>query len=219
MDESHKEVRPRPLAGIYAITPDADDTPRLIAAVAGALAGGVRWIQYRNKSAPPGLRSLQAKALKRVCDAYGSALIINDDVALACEIDATGVHLGAGDGDIAAARDTLGASRILGVSCYASVAQAHAAEQAGANYVAFGSVFSSPTKPLAKRAALSLFNEARAEGVKVPLVGIGGIDSCNLDQLINANASAAAIIAAIFMDLDPVRVEDRAAALTQRFPA
>ncbi len=116
----------------------------------------------------------------------GGLFIVNDDAALAVDAGADGVHVGADDGDIAAARDIVGPDRIVGVSCYDDLALAQAAVAAGADYVAFGSFFPSTVKPLARRAEISLLGRARALGV--PVVAIGGITAINARELIRAGA-------------------------------
>lgn len=185
------------LRGLYAVTPDEADTALLVSKVQSALAGGMRLLQYRNKVATPALRSEQALALKRACDAYGALLIINDHPELAREIDAAGVHIGADDGDFAAARATVGPGKIIGVSCYRRIDLARDSEAQGADYVAFGSFYPSTVKPGAVRAPLDLLTEAK-RAVKVPVVAIGGITIANAPPLIEAGADAVAVITAVF---------------------
>jgi thiamine-phosphate pyrophosphorylase len=120
-------------------------------------------------------------------------LIINDDVALALALDAEGAHLGRDDGDLSLAREEL-KGRILGASCYDQLPLARAAVAAGADYVAFGSVFASPTKPGAVRAPLSLFKN----DLGVPLCAIGGITLANAPQAIAAGADLLAVISDLF---------------------
>ena len=131
------------ISGLYAVTPDLADTALLLAKAQAALAGGVRLMQYRNKTADDKLRREQAFALKRLCENHGAALIVNDDVALAREITADGVHVGADDATVADARDLLGDSKIIGASCYNDLRSARSAAAQGADYVAFGSFFAS----------------------------------------------------------------------------
>lgn len=181
--------------GLYAITPDTDDCERLVALVAAALDGGVRLIQYRNKGAASAERRRQAEALARLCRARGACLIINDDAELALEVRAAGAHLGEDDGNVAAARKLL-RGKLLGVSCYDSLAAARTAVAAGADYVAFGSMYASPTKPRAVRAPLALFAAARALGV--PLAAIGGITLGNAPAVIAAGADLLAVISDLF---------------------
>ena len=183
-----------PARGVYAIT----DGPRrdLIAAVEAALAGGAAVVQYRDKSSEHDRRRVEAQALKEACDGHGVPLIVNDDVDLAVQIGAAGVHLGEDDGDFAIARERLGVDAIIGVSCYDSLDRAHAAAEAGADYLAFGSFFASPTKPNARRATVELLRAAKSLGP--PIVAIGGITSDNASPLIDAGADFVAVISGIF---------------------
>lgn len=185
------------IAGLYAITRELDDTARLVREVEAALAGGARVVQYRSKSPDAALRRAQAEALIAVCRRALVPLIVNDDLELALAVGADGVHLGRDDGGIAAARARLGPRGLLGASCYDRIDLAERAVAAGADHVAFGSVFPSPTKPGAVRAPLSLFAEARAR-LPVPLVAIGGVTPQNAAAVIDAGADALAVITAVF---------------------
>lgn len=190
--------------GLYLITPDDADAARFIARVRHALEGADagRWaaLQYRNKHADAGQRREQARALAALARGRGIPFIVNDDVELALAVDADGVHLGRGDGDLAAARRRM-QHRLLGASCHASLEAARAAVAAGADHVAFGALFASRTKPQAMRAPLSILREARTLGV--PLVAIGGIDADNAAEAIRAGADAIAVISAVFDAPDP----------------
>ena len=201
------------LRGLYAITPDDQLTPRLSALVAAALAGGVRLVQYRNKLAPQALRRAQVGELLRICRGQGARLIVNDDLPLALEIGADGVHLGRDDGDLAAARKALGAGRLLGVSCYGDLDVAAAAAAAGADYLAFGSVFASPTKPLAPRVDLQLLGAAKRR-YALPIAAIGGINLDNAPTAIAAGADLLAVISDLF---DTMNITARAKAYIQLF--
>lgn len=185
------------LAGLYAITPDEARTDVLVRMVAQALQGGAAALQYRNKTAAADLRRAQGQALVALCRAAGVAFIVNDDLALALEIGADGAHLGADDGDLTEARRRLGSGKLLGASCYDRMDLALTAAQAGVDYLAFGSVFSSTTKPRAVRAPLALFAEAR-RSIGLPLVAIGGITLQNASQVFAAGADAVAVISAVF---------------------
>ena len=187
----------RKLAGLYAITPEEPRTDILVRKVGQALGGGASVVQYRNKTSGPELRREQGRALAALCRAAGAAFIVNDDLALALELGADGVHLGGEDGDLVEARRRLGQARLLGASCYNRIELAEAAAQAGVDYLAFGSVFSSGTKPGAVRAPLSLFAEAR-RSFDLPLVAIGGITLQNASQVFAAGADAVAVISAVF---------------------
>ena len=176
------------LRGLYAITPEGGELERKVRL---ALEGGVALLQYRRKS-----KNIQeARAIIQLARQFTVPMIINDDVELALELGADGAHLGREDGDLRAARARL-AGRVLGASCYDDLSLARAAVQTGADYVAFGSVFASPTKPAAVRAPLSLFSDAKSLGV--PLAAIGGITLQNAPQLIAAGADLLAVISDLF---------------------
>jgi thiamine-phosphate pyrophosphorylase len=191
-----RRARARRLHGLYALTPETTDTPRLGAIVAAALDGGAAAVQYRAKGASATLRDEQARLLARILAARGGVYIVNDHAALALAVGADGVHLGEDDGDIAAARALLGAERLIGVSCYGDLARAQDAVERGADYVAFGSFFASSTKPHARRADPAVLGRARSLGV--PVVAIGGITAANAGALVDAGADALAVIADVF---------------------
>jgi thiamine-phosphate pyrophosphorylase len=181
------------MRGLYAITPDAADTEVLLRKVEEALRAGVAMLQYRSKVLSKDKRLLQAKELAPLARGYGVPLIVNDDVEIALAVGANGVHLGKEDGDLTLARAQL-AGKILGASCYDDLEKARAAVRAGADYVAFGSVFPSPTKPGAVRAPLSLFHSK----LGIPLCAIGGITLENAPALVAAGASLLAVISDLF---------------------
>lgn len=185
------------ISGLYAITPDAPDTQFFLEQVEAALAGGVRVLQYRNKSAPETVRLEQARALKALCSRYDVPLIMNDHVALVRAVDAEGVHLGADDGSALAARHALGPAKIIGISCYDSLERGRQAQREGADYIAFGSFFTSIVKPGAVHAPLELLAEAKRE-LALPVVAIGGITLGNAQELLAAGADALAVISALF---------------------
>lgn len=189
-------MKPR-ISGLYAVTPDTEDTPGLRAKVESALAGGTRLLQYRNKAAGAALRLMQARALLALCREHHARLIINDDLDLALAIDADGLHLGSEDGALAVARARLGTGKLLGASCYDRLELALDAERAGADYVAFGSFFPSVSKPGAAPAPLAVLREAKRR-LSVPVVAIGGITLDNAPQLIAAGADSVAVISALF---------------------
>ena len=188
--------------GLYAIT-DALLLPneRLVNAVEQAILGGARLVQYRDKSAATAQRLAQAQALNRLCQHYQIPLIINDDVELAIQVGAAGVHIGREDPAVDTARARLGENALIGVSCYDRLDLALEAERAGADYVAFGAVFPSPTKPTEIRAPLSLLREARAV-LQGPIVAIGGITPDNAPELLEAGVAALAVISAVFAQSD-----------------
>jgi thiamine-phosphate pyrophosphorylase len=204
------------IRGLCAVTVDDPLLPRLSALVKAALDGGAPFVQYRNKMASRPLRRAQAAEMLRICRASGAKLIINDDVWLAVEIGADGAHLSRDDapgGSLAAARDALGPKRILGVSCYNELARGEEAAAAGADYIAFGSMFSSRTKPAAVRAPLELLGEARRR-FGLPVAAIGGITLDNAPEVIAAGADMLAVVSDLF---DAMDIKARAAAYQQFF--
>jgi len=198
--------------GLYAIT----DGPRhdLIHACESALAGGARLLQYRDKTGASSRRRDEARALRTLCSAHGVALVVNDDVELAREVGADGVHLGEDDTVIAAARAILGPDAIIGASCYDSLERARRMAAAGADYLAFGAFFPSPTKPAARRATPELLVAARSLGR--PLVAIGGITPDNAAPLVAAGADLIAAISAVFGASDVRSAASRFASLFSR---
>ncbi len=190
-----------PISGLYALTPDLDDSALLASRVAAALAGGASAIQYRNKAASPQLRREQARALRSLCGERATLFIVNDDVELALAVGADGVHLGRDDASIATARRRLGSGALIGVSCYESLDRAETAVRSGADYIAFGSFFDSTVKPAAVRAPLSILTAAKSRW-RVPVVAIGGIDAGNAVRVIDAGADAVAVISAVFAARD-----------------
>lgn len=185
------------MKGLYAITPDCADTADLRRRARLALAGGACVLQYRNKTADAALRLTQAAALRELAHEFAVPFIVNDDVRLAAQVDADGVHLGAADGGLGAARTVLGKHRTIGISCYNRISLAREAASGGADYVAFGAFFSSGVKPAAVRADAGLLLQARAE-LALPLVAIGGITPQNGASLVQAGADALAVISALF---------------------
>ncbi|MGC2048794.1 MAG: thiamine phosphate synthase [Gallionella sp.] len=185
------------ISGLYAITPDEQDTAELLRKVRLALLGGARVLQYRNKVADQAARMEQARALRELTNQFNVPLIINDDIRMAKEIDADGVHLGGSDESLTAGRAVLGSGKLIGMSCYNRLALAHEAERQGADYVAFGSFFVSMVKPDAVAALPDLLRQAQRE-IAVPLVAIGGITMLNGPQLLEAGADALAVISALF---------------------
>ena len=186
------------LRGLYVITDRALAGGRALPPlVEDALAGGARVVQYRDKTTDHARRHAEAAALAALCRDAAALLIVNDDVELALAVHADGVHLGRDDDAIAAARARLGPDRVIGVSCYDRFELALAAQEAGADYVAFGSFHTSPTKPAAVRADLSLLARGRRE-LTLPLVAIGGITPENGRALVVAGADMLAVINAVF---------------------
>lgn len=186
------------LKGLYAIA-DAQHigTNQLIEKVKTVLDAGVKIIQYRDKINIHDKKTALANEIKLHTTKHQALFIINDDIELAKSCDAEGVHLGKDDASINSARKTLGEDKIIGASCYNDFENAKNAIQAGANYVAFGSMFNSPSKPLAKRANIDLLIRAKKE-LSVPVCAIGGINENNVNLLLETGVDMIAIISALF---------------------
>jgi thiamine-phosphate pyrophosphorylase len=196
-------MTPKLLQGLYVIT-DSNLLPNqaLLHSVELAIQGGARIVQYRDKSRDANRRFQEVVDLLRLCRTYGVSLIVNDDVELTAITGADGVHLGKDDSSATRARQRLGNSAIIGISCYNDLHTARVAENEGVNYVAFGSFSPSPTKPHAVRASLSLLVQARSQ-ISIPICAIGGITTENAQSLIAAGADMLAVITHVFGHDDP----------------
>lgn len=195
--------------GLYAITPEGLEGTALLDSAFRALSGGAVALQYRAKSRAA---RESARALAGLCRRHGALLIVNDDPALAADVDADGVHLGRTDQSIEQARRTVGTDRVIGVSCYADLERATDLAARGADYLAFGSMHASPTKPEAVRCPPELLTAARRLGK--PVVAIGGITLERAPELIDAGADLLAVISGLF---DAPDIEARAAAYSRLF--
>ena len=194
------------LAGIYLLTPDsgARGFDSVLAVVEQSLDAGVRAVQYRDKTADDAQRLDRAYRLAALTRAAGALLIVNDSIDIAMRSGANGVHLGRDDGNVAHARRRL-PEQLLGVSCYNQLDRARDAIAAGADAVAFGSIFESVTKPATVRAPLALVSEARATWPQRRIIAIGGIDADNVATVAAAGAHAAAVLDAIFGAENPAQ--------------
>ena len=206
---SSSNLRP----GLYAIT-DSELLPddRIVGAVEAALAGGAVMVQFRDKRPTDSNKRGIAAALRDRCRAYGAPLIINDDVTLAAEIAADGVHLGLNDADLDEARQQLGPDAIIGATCHDSVARAERVANHPASYVAFGRFFPSKTKDSAPPCALSVLQESAH--LPVPRVAIGGIRVDNAPQVIAAGADLVAVAHGLFSASD---IQEQARAFADLF--
>ena len=198
---------------IYAITPDQTDTEVLLGQVRAALTAGIRLIQYRDKTSNLTTRLSRGRALIRLCRDFDAQLVINDDVVLAMETGAAGVHLGSDDGSIRDARRLLPANSIIGASCYNDLSLARSALANGASYVAFGACFDSPTKPAARRISPDqLLSFRESLGPEVAICGIGGITRDNVAE-IRGLVDAVALISELFgtstQPMTPEQIADR----------
>lgn len=190
-------MRSQEISGLYAITPDLENTNDLLNKVQQALEGRVQLIQYRNKLANEILRRKQAKLLLQLCREYGIPLIINDHLDLAIEIDADGLHVGQDDISVTQARNQFGQDKIIGASCYNNLDLAVQAEKEGADYVAFGAFFSSLTKPNTISVTMDLVDQAKKR-ISLPIVAIGGIKLANARTVIQGGCAAVAVCNDLF---------------------
>ena len=193
---------PWPRRGLYLITPNAADTERLLQQVRAVLPAQPVLLQYRSKATSADVRYEQAHALAALCARHGVGLIVNDDVALAQRVGALGVHLGRDDATLGSARATLGGQAILGATCHDDLALAERAVADGADYIAFGAFFVSPSKPQARRASIDVLRASSHLGV--PRVAIGGISADNAELLVRAGADLLAVISGVFDAADPL---------------
>ncbi|MFJ4055611.1 MULTISPECIES: thiamine phosphate synthase [Pseudomonas] len=203
------------LRGLYAITDSQLLAGRFLSHVEAALEGGVRLLQYRDKSDDDGRRLREAQALLKLCERYGTELVINDDAELAARLG-VGVHLGQTDGPLTPARALLGRQAIIGSTCHASLDLATQAASEGASYVAFGRFFNSVTKPGAPAADVGLLAQARAQ-VKLPIAVIGGITLDNAAPLVAHGADLLAVIHGLFGADSAQEVTRRARAFNALF--
>ena len=191
------------LKGLYIVTPDWDDTAKLVEVTEKALKGGAELVQYRHKSATPEQRREQAKALQAVCKRYGKPFIINDFVDLALELDADGVHVGESDEAVAAVRAKVGPNKIVGASCYGNMDLVRNAYKAGASYVAFGGFYPSRIKKYPVTTELDIVAQMKKEIPDLPSVAIGGINLENAVPLVERGVDMISVISSVYFADDP----------------
>jgi thiamine-phosphate pyrophosphorylase len=204
------------IAGVYAITPDGWSEDALLDVVQAALEEGVSCVQYRDK-APWELdadrKISTAISIALLCQKFDACFIVNDysvlylQVILQAHVD--GCHVGQYDSSIAQLRSQLGYDILLGASCYNDINLAKQAAQQGADYVAFGAMFNSQTKPNALNAPLNLLTESQSLGI--PVVAIGGIDVNTISTVAKYGATAAALMTSLFGDTPNAELTARSA--------
>ncbi len=202
----------KPLRGLYAVTPEALSGAALYRAAEAACGNGAVVLQYRNKSTDTVQRRADADALRAITTVCGALFVINDDIELAKACGADGVHVGRDDGGPVLARKALGRDALIGVSCYDDPALARAAARDGADYVAFGSMYASSTKPAAPPASIGRFAEVADLGL--PRCAIGGITLARAPELIAAGADLLAVVSDLF---DAPDIAARAGAYARLF--
>ncbi|WP_353153202.1 thiamine phosphate synthase [Pollutimonas bauzanensis] len=205
--------------GLYGVTPEWDDTDKLLDAVSAATNGGMVALQWRRKTATPEGGLAQVRRLAAHCRGLGILFIVNDDWRLAALIDADGVHLGRDDGSVAQARLALGSEKIIGCSCYNQRQLAIQALKDDVDYIAFGAMYPSSVKPDAVRATLEdveqgrmLVESSRARP-RAAVVAIGGITADNAGPVVHAGADSIALISGLFESDDIRATAARCAAL------
>ena len=186
------------MAEIYAISDDVLMPENLaLEYTREILECGVKFFQFRSKKAVKNERL--ASEILNLCEKFGAKFIVNDDVKFAKKIGANAVHLGKDDEGIKEAFEILGKDAYVGVSCYNDINLAINAAKNGASYVAFGSVFASPTKPNAPKCDLEVVRETK-QILNLPVCVIGGINETNIGSLSYANPDLIAVISAIYKD-------------------
>lgn len=180
---------------IYAISDDVltpDD--KILTMTREILDCGVKLFQYRCKGKKD---KTLARELLMLCGKYGAKFIVNDDVDFAASIGAKSVHLGSEDHSIEYAKSVLGSDAFIGVSCYQDIELAKKAQRSGASYVAFGAMFSSPTKPNASLCDMEILGQAK-QILKIPICAIGGINQTNIKSISELGVDYAAVISALY---------------------
>ncbi len=194
---------------LYAITDRSWLKPgeTLEAVCAKVLDGGATFLQLREKDLDTGAFKAEARHLQALCRERNVPFVVNDSVEIALRLDADGVHVGQSDIRGRDLRAILGPEKILGISA-GTVAEALAAEAAGADYLGVGAVFGTGTKADATTGSIAQLREICA-AVRIPVVAIGGITSENLPRLKDSGAAGAAVISAIFAAEEPGRAAAR----------
>ena len=186
------------MAEIYAISDDLLMPENLaLRYTREILECGVKFFQFRSKKAVKNEKL--ASEILNLCEKFGAKFIVNDDVKFAKKIGAKAVHLGRDDENIKEAFEILGKDAYVGVSCYNHISLAINAAKNGASYAAFGSVFTSPTKPNAPKCGLEVIKEAK-QILNLPVCVIGGINETNIGSLSHAKPDLIAVISAIYKD-------------------
>jgi thiamine-phosphate pyrophosphorylase len=189
------------MRGLYLVTPNWDDTDRLIDCTEQSLKAGAALVQYRHKTAGPEQRQEQAAALLALCRRYHRPLVINDFIELCVSLDADGVHLGGTDESVKQARAMVGKDKIIGASCYGDMELARAAHAAGASYVAFGGFYPSLVKKYPVTTNPDVVKQAKVE-IPLPCVVIGGMTVENSAPLVARGADMVAAITSVYLAED-----------------
>jgi hydroxymethylpyrimidine kinase/phosphomethylpyrimidine kinase/thiamine-phosphate diphosphorylase len=194
----NRNTHPSPITGVYLVT---DQDANLVERVASALKGGVSVLQYRAKGKERSHCRAEATELKRLCHDFGVPFIVNDDMQLAGELEADGVHLGQDDGSVAEARALLGPERLIGKSTH-DLREALEAEAEGADYIGFGSMYPTSSKSVSHLPGTTGLAEIR-DRIRLPIVAIGGITPANACRVVDAGADALAVISSVLSSPRP----------------
>ncbi|TLM65649.1 MAG: bifunctional hydroxymethylpyrimidine kinase/phosphomethylpyrimidine kinase [Deltaproteobacteria bacterium] len=201
------------IEGLYFITPGGTDA-QVVASTEAALHGGARVIQYRDKERGAAAQAALGRRIGALCRAAGAIFLVNDSAVLARDCQADGVHLGQGDGSVAAARALLGTEKLIGISTR-TVDQARRAAADGADYIGLGAIFPTGSKSDAELVGVERLRQVR-QAVALPIVAIGGIGYGNAGEVIDAGADAVAVISAVAADPQPVLAARELALLFNR---
>ncbi len=193
------------LQGLYVLTSDTHYPHHTwVERIECIIQGGAQFIQLREKTLSDQALLPLAQDIQHLCHDYGATLIINDRVNLAKRIQADGVHIGQSDYSLRHARELLGNQKIIGVSCYRNIYRALIAQKQGADYVAFGRLFPSPTKPCAQPCPINVLHSA-CKQLKPSICAIGGITIDNVNQPLRAGAHLIASSHTVFNAQDPYK--------------
>lgn len=202
------------LKGLYVITDKKlISRDRFVETVEKSIKGGARIVQLREKDTPEDEIIELGSELLKVTKKYNVPLIINDSPELAREIGADGVHLGGDDASISNAREILGDDSIVGVTCYNEIARGLKAVEYGADYVAFGTPYYTPTKPEREPTSIEILREAVGLINNIPVFAIGGITKENAGPILETGVDGIAVITNIFGSPDPESATRELAAL------
>ena len=189
------------LKGLYVITDD-NLTPdeSIYDQVEQSLKGGASIVQLRDKHSSDELVMQKAQKIQELCHSYGALFVLNDKIELAIKLGCDGLHIGKSDHErFSEIRE--GFKGVIGVSCYGDVEMAKAFKKKGADYVAFGSFFTSPTKPNSNIVPLDTISKAK-EALNIPVCAIGGLNTTNIDEVLKYNPDMVSLINDIWSSED-----------------
>ncbi len=203
------------ISGLYVITDNKlIDRENFVQTVEKAIRGGARIVQLREKDTSQDEIIKLGRELLLVTRQYRVPLIINDSPELASEIGADGVHLGGEDASIENARSLLGDKALIGVSCYNQIERGLKSVQSGADYVAFGTPYYTPTKPDREPTSIEILEEAVRLITEIPVFAIGGITKDNASRILQTGVDGIAVITSVFGSTDPEKAAQELASIS-----